>query len=52
VPAWTLADIGALNATVDYVFAFLFALVPATIIASLVFMLAARHCASRSGAAI
>ncbi len=45
VPIWTLADPSALSAPVDYVVAFLFALVPGAIIASLVFMLAARRCA-------
>ena len=52
VPAWTLTDIGALGATVDYAFALLFALVPGTFIAALAFVLAARRCASRNAAAI
>ncbi|MBN9581169.1 MAG: DUF5368 family protein [Afipia sp.] len=45
VPVWTLADIGALSAAVDYIFAFLFALIPGAVIAALVFMLVARCCA-------
>lgn len=47
VPGWTLADLGALSAAADYVFAFLLAAVPGAIIAALVFMLAARYCANR-----
>jgi hypothetical protein len=50
VPAWTLADAGALSAAIDYVVAFLFALVPAAFVAGLVFMLAARLCAARGTA--
>lgn len=50
VPVWTLADIGALSAAVDYAFAFLFALVPGAVIAALVFMLAARRCTKRNAA--
>ncbi len=49
VPLWTHADPGALSAPVDYVFAFLLALAPAAVIASLVFSLAARRCAAKSG---
>lgn len=49
VPGWTLADVSALGAAVDYVFAFLFALVPGTIVAVLVFILTARR-ASRGTA--
>lgn len=52
VPVWTLADIGVLDAAVDYAFAFLFALVPGAIVAALIFMLAARRCAGRAAAAI
>lgn len=52
VPVWTLADIGALGAVIDYAFAFLLALVPGAIVAALIFMLAARRCASRGAAAI
>lgn len=48
VPAWTLADPSALSAPVDYAFAFLVALVPGAIVASGVFMLAARRSAARS----
>lgn len=51
VPAWTLAGPGALGAAVDYAFAFLFALVPGAVVASLVFMMAARRCAGRRLAA-
>lgn len=47
VPSWTLADIGALSAVVDYVFAFLLALIPGAIAAALAFMLAARRCKGR-----
>lgn len=50
VPGWTHADAGALSAAVDYVVAFLFALVPAAFVAALVFMLAARLCAARAPA--
>jgi hypothetical protein len=51
VPVWTLADPGALSAAIDYIVAFLFALVPAAFVAALVFMLAARFCAVRGTAA-
>lgn len=47
-PAWTLTGPAALSAAIDYVFAFLLALAPAAAIAALVFMLAARRCASRA----
>lgn len=50
VPAWTMADLGALGAAVDYVFAFLLALVPGAIVAAGVFMLAARRCVKRQAA--
>jgi hypothetical protein len=43
VPIWTLADTGALGAPVDYVIAFVLALIPGAVVASLVFMLAARR---------
>lgn len=52
VPGWTLADVGALSAVIDYAFAFLFALVPGVIVAALLFILAARRCVSRNAAAI
>lgn len=52
VPVWTLADVGALGAVIDYAFAFLLALVPGAIVAAFIFMLAARRCASRGAAAI
>lgn len=52
MPAWTLADVGALSGTLDYVFAFLFALVPGAVVAALVFMLAARRCTSRNAAMV
>ncbi len=48
VPAWTLTGPGALSAPIDYVFAFLFALVPGGIVASAVFFLAAMKCAGRA----
>lgn len=48
VPFWTHADPGSLSAPVDYVFAFLIALAPAGVVASLVFSLAARRCAAKS----
>lgn len=51
MPVWTLSDFGALHAAIDYAIAFLFALVPGGIVAALVFMLAARHCAARDAAA-
>lgn len=51
VPRWTLTDIGALGAAVDYVVAVLLALIPAAVVASLVFMMAAHRCASRHAAA-
>lgn len=51
VPVWSLAEIGALGAPVDYVFAVLLALVPAGIIASAVFSMAAHRCAGRARAA-
>jgi hypothetical protein len=51
MPVWTLADPGGLSAAVDYVVAFLFALVPGGIAGSLIFMLAARHCAARDAVA-
>ncbi|MDT3683670.1 MAG: hypothetical protein RO009_01325 [Pseudorhodoplanes sp.] len=50
-PSWTLADVGALSAVVDYAFAFLFGLVPGVIVAALLFMVAARRCASGNAAA-
>lgn len=50
VPVWTLADVGALGAAVDHVFAFLLALVPGAVVAALIFMLAARRCARRHAA--
>jgi len=45
VPMWTLAGPGALAGPIDYVFAFLFALVPGGIVGSAVFFLAAMRCA-------
>lgn len=48
VPVWTLADVGALSAGVDYAFAFLFALVPGAVAAALAYVLAAHGCAQRS----
>lgn len=48
VPVWTLADPSALSAPVDYAIAFVFALVPGAVVASLVFMLSARRRASRA----
>lgn len=47
VPIWTLADPSALGAPVDYAVAFVVALVPGAIVASLVFMLAARRRTAR-----
>jgi len=44
VPIWSLADPGALSGLVDYLIAFSIALVPGTIAAALVFMMAARRC--------
>lgn len=52
VPVWTLADVGALGAAIDHAFAFLIALVPGAIVAALIFMLAARRCASRGAATV
>ncbi len=52
VPSWTLADIGALGAAIDYAAAFMLALVPATIVASLVFMMAAHRCVNRNGGTV
>jgi hypothetical protein len=52
VPVWTLADVGALGAAIDHAFAFLIALVPGAIVAALIFMLAARRCASRDAATV
>lgn len=52
VPVWTLADVGALGTAVDYAFAFLFASIPGAIVAALIFILAAHHCASRNAAVI
>lgn len=51
VPGWTLADVGALGAAVDYAFALLIALAPAAVVAALAFMLAAHRCARRKAAA-
>lgn len=51
VPIWTLADPSSLSAPVDYAVAFLLALVPSGIVASLVFMLTARRGAARSAIA-
>lgn len=50
-PVWTLADFGALHAAIDYAIAFLLALVPAGVVAALVFMLAATRCANRGAVA-
>lgn len=50
VPRWTLTDIGAFGAAIDYLVAVLLALIPAAVVASLVFMMAARRCASRHAA--
>ena len=47
VPGWTLADLGALAAAIDYLFAILLALVPGAIAGALIFMLAANRCARR-----
>ncbi len=41
VPNWTLTDTGALSAPVDYIVAFLFALVPGAIVAALIFIIVA-----------
>ena len=48
VPVWTLTDPGALTGPIDYAFAFLFALVPASMFGSAVFSLVAMKCASRA----
>lgn len=48
VPGWTLADIGAFSAVVDYAFVFLLALVPGAIVAALAFIIMARRCTSRN----
>lgn len=50
VPGWTLADIGALSAAVDYDSAFLFALVPGAIIGAMIFVLTAIRCATQKAA--
>ncbi|WP_196258422.1 DUF5368 family protein [Pelagibacterium limicola] len=46
VPGWSHAEISALNGPVDYVFAILFSMVPAGIVAALVFIIAGLRCAS------
>ncbi|MCC6887412.1 MAG: hypothetical protein IT536_02540 [Hyphomicrobiales bacterium] len=52
VPAWTLADIGALSAAVDYAFAFVFALVPGAIVGAIVFSVAAGRCAAKASVSL
>ncbi len=47
VPMWTLTDINALQAPVDYLFAVLIALVPGCATGAGIFFLAARKCAAR-----
>jgi len=49
-PLWTLADFGALDAAVDYVVAFLFALIPGAAAAAVVFVIAARQRSSSRAA--
>lgn len=47
VPAWSLADHGALAAPIDYLAALAIALVPGAMAAALLFSLASRLCARR-----
>lgn len=46
VPVWTLAGPGALSAGIDYLFAFLFALVPGAIAGAIAFILLPRCCSA------
>ena len=46
VPVWTLAGPGALSAGIDYLFAFLFALVPGAIVGAIAFILLPRFCSA------
>lgn len=48
VPMWSMSGPGALGAPVDYLFAFLIALVPGGIAGAAVFFLAATRCAGRA----
>lgn len=48
VPRWSMADMAALNAPVDYVIAILIALIPGGLIGGAVFSMASRLCASRA----
>lgn len=48
VPMWSLSSPAALGAFVDYLFAFLIALVPGGIAGAAVFFLAALRCAGRA----
>ncbi len=47
VPAWTLADPGALDAAIDYAVALSFALIPGAAVAAIVFMLCAAASSGR-----
>lgn len=51
VPGWTLAAPGSLGPAIDYAFVILVALVPGALVGALVFVLAAKRCASRGAAA-
>lgn len=51
VPAWTLAGIDSLNGSIDYLMAAAMALVPAAVVAALVFV-AAAACGRRKGLAV
>lgn len=48
VPMWSLAGPGAFNAALDYVAAFVFALVPGAIVGSAVFVMAAMRCSAKA----
>ena len=50
VPRWSMADLAALNAPVDYTIALLIALIPGGLIGGAVFSMASRRCASRAAA--
>ena len=51
VPRWSLADLAALNAPVDYTVAILIALIPGSLVGGAVFSMASRRCASRASRA-
>ncbi|MBX3553102.1 MAG: hypothetical protein KF697_11655 [Pseudolabrys sp.] len=51
VPLWTLASPAALSSGIDYLFAFLFALVPGVIVGAVAFMFASRMCSARHAGA-